>query len=86
LTKPEIRQIAASLVTEDMFNRPRKGTSKIRGIKMKSRWQKSLEAAVAAYDTPMPWARGQMRNEMIARRKQKAESGQKLRLVSARRA
>ncbi len=53
---------------------------------MKSRWQKSLEAAVAAYDTPMPWARGQMRNEMIARRKQKAESGQKLRLVSARRA
>jgi hypothetical protein len=53
---------------------------------MKSRWQKSLEAAVAAYDTPMPWARGQMRNEMIARRKQKTESGQKIRLVSARRA
>lgn len=53
---------------------------------MKSRWQKSLEAAVAAYDTPMPWARGQMRNEMIARRKQKAEGGQKLRLVAVRRA
>jgi len=36
---------------------------------MKSRWQKSLEAAVAAYDTPMPWARGEMRNAMIARRR-----------------
>ncbi len=40
---------------------------------MKSRWQKSLEAAVAAYDTPMPWARGDMRNAMIARRRAKAE-------------
>lgn len=40
---------------------------------MKSRWQKSLEAAVAAYDTPMPWARGEMRNAMIARRRNKAD-------------
>ncbi|MCK0095631.1 hypothetical protein MWU60_08615 [Yoonia sp. F2084L] len=39
---------------------------------MKSRWQKSLEAAVAAYDTPMPWARGDVRNAMIARRAQQA--------------
>jgi hypothetical protein len=35
---------------------------------MKSRWQKSLEAAVEAYDTPMPWARGEMRKAMITRR------------------
>jgi len=39
---------------------------------MKNRWQKSLDAAVAAYDTPMPWARGEMRKEMIARRATKA--------------
>ncbi|MEL6639760.1 MAG: hypothetical protein AAFN63_17295 [Pseudomonadota bacterium] len=39
---------------------------------MKSRWQKSLEAAVAAYDTPMPWARGDIRKAMIARREMKA--------------
>lgn len=39
---------------------------------MKDRWQKSLEAAVAAYDTPMPWARGGIREAMIARRRQKA--------------
>ncbi len=38
---------------------------------MKSRWQKSLEAAVAAYDTPMPWTRGEIRNEMIERRNSK---------------
>lgn len=41
---------------------------------MKSRWQKSLEAAVAAYDTPMPWARGDIRKAMIARREDKANS------------
>lgn len=39
---------------------------------MKSRWQKSLEAAVATYDTPMPWARGDVRNAMIARRQVQA--------------
>lgn len=39
---------------------------------MKSRWQKSLEAAVATYDTPMPWARGDIRKAMIARREAKA--------------
>ena len=39
---------------------------------MKSRWQKSLEAAVAAYDTPMPWERGATRRAMISRRKERA--------------
>ncbi|WP_296431434.1 hypothetical protein [Yoonia sp.] len=39
---------------------------------MKSRWQKSLEAAVAAYDTPMPWERGAPRKAMIMRRKERA--------------
>jgi len=39
---------------------------------MKSRWQKSLEAAVAAYDTPMPWERGATRKAMISRRKERA--------------
>ena len=39
---------------------------------MKNRWQKSLEAAVAAYDTPMPWARGSLREAMIARRSENA--------------
>ncbi|MEJ8560104.1 hypothetical protein QTO30_01825 [Yoonia sp. GPGPB17] len=43
---------------------------------MKSRWQKSLEAAVAAYDTPMPWARGDIRKAMIARREMKANDNQ----------
>ena len=38
---------------------------------MKSRWQKSLEAAVEAYDTPMPWERGEKREAMIARREAK---------------
>ncbi len=53
---------------------------------MKTRWQKSLEAAVAAYDTPMPWARGEMRNAMIARRQSKTNDdtkGQKLEVRSA---
>ncbi|WP_296427524.1 hypothetical protein [Yoonia sp.] len=36
---------------------------------MKDRWQKSLEAAVAAYDTPMPWERGAQRAAMISRRR-----------------
>jgi hypothetical protein len=39
---------------------------------MKSRWQKSLEATVATYDTPMPWARGSLREAMIARRSENA--------------
>jgi len=38
---------------------------------MKNRWQKSLEAAVAQYDTPMPWARGDIRKAMIARREER---------------
>ena len=45
-----------------------------KGIAMKTRWQKSLEAAVAAYDTPMPWSRGEMRKAMIERRVAKAET------------
>ena len=42
---------------------------------MNDRWQKSLEAAVAAHDTPMPWARGAMRKEMFARRKAQVAAG-----------
>jgi hypothetical protein len=53
---------------------------------MKSRWQKSLEAAVAAYDTPLPWERGDIREAMIARRQARAEethSGQSAELRRA---
>ncbi len=39
---------------------------------MKSRWQKSLEVAVSRSDTPMPWARGTKREDMISRRKDRA--------------
>jgi hypothetical protein len=45
-----------------------------KGIEMKNRWQKSLDAAVALYDTPMPWARGEQRKAMIARRSAKSTS------------
>ncbi|MFO8125347.1 hypothetical protein [Yoonia sp.] len=51
---------------------------------MKSRWQKSLEAAVAAYDTPMPWARGNIRKAMIERREAKADTTLQLRRVISR--
>jgi len=51
---------------------------------MKSRWQKSLEAAVAAYDTPMPWARGDVRKAMIARRQREANDNVKPSKVEAR--
>ena len=51
---------------------------------MKSRWQKSLEAAVAAYDTPMPWARGDMRKAMIERRQSKSNSDMQPRRAIAR--
>ncbi|WP_439156283.1 hypothetical protein [Yoonia sp.] len=40
---------------------------------MKDRWQKSLETAVAACDTPMPWERGAARQSMIARRQSARE-------------
>lgn len=50
---------------------------------MKSRWQKSLEAAVAAYDTPLPWARGDIRKAMIERRELKADTTMQLRRVIA---
>ena len=53
---------------------------------MKSRWQKSLEAAVAAYDTPMPWARGDVRQAMITRRELKANDNVQPLKVVARRA
>lgn len=51
---------------------------------MKSRWQKSLEAAVARYDTPMPWARGEVRKAMIERREMKANTNIQPRRVIAR--
>ena len=54
---------------------------------MKNRWQKSLDAAVAAYDKPMPWARGEMRKAMMERRAERAGSVKvrkiKVRTVSA---
>ncbi|WP_341368843.1 hypothetical protein [Yoonia sp. BS5-3] len=53
---------------------------------MKSRWQKSLEAAVAAYDTPMPWERGETRKAMIARRQAKTKLVRLPRNAEARRA
>lgn len=53
---------------------------------MKDRWQKSLEAAVAAYDTPMPWARGDLRNAMIVRRQKKAHDTVAQAELEARRA
>ena len=53
---------------------------------MKSRWQKSLEAAVAAYDTPMPWSRGQTRKEMIERRVAKPVDASKIRRLKPRQA
>ena len=40
---------------------------------MNDRWQKSLEAAVAAYDTPMPWERGTQRQALIKRRQLKID-------------
>ncbi len=51
---------------------------------MKSRWQKSLEAAVATYDTRMPWTRGQTRQEMITRRAAKPVDAQKIRRIKPR--
>lgn len=44
-----------------------------KGSTMKDRWQKSLQEAVAAYDTPMPWERGTQRQELIARRKRETK-------------
>ncbi len=53
---------------------------------MKSRWQNSLEAAAAAYDTPMPWARGETRNAMITRRTAKPVDVSKIRRIMPRQA
>lgn len=53
---------------------------------MKSRWQKSLEAAVEAYDTPMPWSRGDIRNAMIARRQARANDDAQPRIAEVRQA
>jgi len=46
---------------------------------MKDRWQKNLDAAVQAYDTPLPWERGTQRQALIARRKLKIDQIRKLR-------
>jgi len=51
---------------------------------MKNRWQKSLDAAVAAYDTPMPWARVSKRKEMITRRVAKTEKPREIRRLKPR--
>lgn len=53
---------------------------------MKSRWQKSLEAAVAAYDTPMPWERGDIRKAMIRRRRERSEAVRETSKTEVRRA
>ncbi|MEJ6402633.1 hypothetical protein [Yoonia sp. 2307UL14-13] len=51
---------------------------------MNDRWQKSLEAAVAAYDTPMPWERGTQRQALIARRRFKMDEIRKIRAEERR--
>jgi hypothetical protein len=51
---------------------------------MKSRWQKSLEAAVAAYDSHMPFSRGKARKAMITRRAAKPIDLQKIRRIKPR--
>ncbi len=51
---------------------------------MKSRWQKSLEAAVAAYDSHMPFSRGEPRKAMIIRRAAKPIDLQKIRRIKPR--
>ena len=53
---------------------------------IKSRWQKSLEAAVAAYDTPLPWERGETRDAMITRREAKIVAPPKKQINEGRRA
>lgn len=53
---------------------------------MNDRWQKSLEAAVAAYDTPMPWERGTQRQALIARRKLKIDEIRQMRAEERRHA
>jgi hypothetical protein len=53
---------------------------------MKDRWQKSLEAAVAAYDTPMPWQRGDIRQAMIMRRHAQAAEAREEHSAEPRRA
>ncbi|MEL6681900.1 MAG: hypothetical protein AAFQ09_04560 [Pseudomonadota bacterium] len=53
---------------------------------MKSRWQKSLEAAVVAYDTPMPWERGDIRQAMIARRQTRLQGSYDAQHADIRRA
>ena len=35
---------------------------------MNTRWHQSVEAAAKAFDTPMPWTRGAIRQAMIQRR------------------
>lgn len=52
---------------------------------MKDRWHKSLETAVAACDTPMPWERGAVRQSMIARRQSARDEASKDHHPKARR-
>ena len=51
---------------------------------MNDRWQKSLEAAVEAYDIPLPWQRSTQRQALIARRKLKIDEIRKLRAEERR--
>ncbi|SFS03824.1 hypothetical protein SAMN05444714_0608 [Yoonia litorea] len=53
---------------------------------MKSRWQKSLEAAVATYDTQLPWTRGNARKEMTARRVAKPVDPSRIRRLKPKQA
>ena len=63
-------QILARMLRHISANDTQNGTNR-RVSAMKSRWQKSLETAVAQYDTPLPWARGDIRKAMIARREER---------------
>lgn len=71
MTLPTNRQTVASLIEQDCLEGNWQQTLMKKRYHMKSRWQKSLEAAVEAYDTPMPWERGEKREAMIARREAK---------------
>lgn len=53
---------------------------------MNDRWQQNLEAAVEAYDTPLPWERGTQRQALMARRKLKIDQIRKLRAEERRQA
>ena len=82
-----IRQSIARLIGQSSPNGSLiTSAERTKRYQMKSRWQKSLEAAVAAYDTPLPWQRGEIREAMIARRAFRTEHVQDHELAEARRA